>query len=329
MLPDSARPEGRDLSTGPPPEFHIDVRLHARERFDLHLQRCLGWPSRTKVQRLIRLGGALLNGARARAASRVGDGDRITVRMIVEGTHRDADETTPLPPPFWEDPYLLAVNKPPGRLVHPTGRTTAGTIINEVHLRYAALTRCGTRPLAPRLCHRLDRDTSGVLLISKNELGRRSLQEAFERGEVRKEYLAVVEGTPELSFRIDLPVAVHLDRTRTKGNRLATIGDDGKPSVTLVERLHAAGDYSVVLCRPLTGRQNQIRVHLAAVGHRILGDVGYGSDAAQWQRRSPIPFPGRPLLHSAQLRFQHPIWRTDTILRAAPAPDFGPFLPGQ
>lgn len=317
-----------DLSGGPPAEIVLEVRLHARERFDRYLQRSLGWSSRTKIQKLIRLGGALLNGQPARAAARVGDGDQITVRMIVEGTLRDPDAETPLPDPFWEDPYLLAVNKPPGRLVHPTGRTTDGTIINEVHARYAALQRCGLRTLAPRLCHRLDRDTSGVLLIAKNEQGRRSLQQSFEDNIVRKQYLAVVEGTPsEANFRIDLPVAVHLDRSRAVGNRLATIADDGKPSTTLIELLHTTGDHSLVLCRPLTGRQNQIRVHLAAVGHRILGDVGYGSDADAWAQKSTIPFPQRPLLHSASLTFPHPIWRAAYTLAAPPPADFTAFLP--
>lgn len=309
-------------------ELLFEVRLHQRQRLDVHLQQCLGWSSRTRIQRLIRLGAVLLNGGPARVASRVQAGDRILVRMVVTGTYADAP--LPMPAPFWEDPYLLAVDKPAGRLVHPTGRTTRGTIIDELQDRYRALSTVGRRPVALHLCHRLDRETSGVLLVAKTELARRALQRAFEADAVRKEYLAVVEGHPEKGqFEVDLPVAVHLDRARDSGHRLARASPDGKPSLTYFTVLGQGPGYALVRCRPVTGRQNQIRVHLAAAGHPILGDVGFGADPQRFaEQGGGTPYPARALLHSEHLLFPHPLWAVPVPLRATPPHDFLPFLPG-
>ncbi|MGE3163702.1 MAG: RluA family pseudouridine synthase [Planctomycetota bacterium] len=328
------RPSGRDLSEKLT-ELVIEVRLRGRARLDLHLQQCLGWKSRARIQRLIELGRVDVNGQLAKASQRVTEGDRIRV-AVVDGP----DPTAPhsLPPdwsvPFWEDPYLLAINKPPHCLVHPVGRAVTGTVMNELHARYRSCNRAGQRPVVPKLCHRLDRETSGVLLVAKTDPARREVQRAFEDDRVRKEYLAIVEGEPATDrFDVDLPVAVRLDRGRSKGNRLATTAPDGRASLTHFEVLARLGGIALVRCRPRTGRQNQIRVHLAATGHPILGDTGYGSSAERWARgvgqAIATPFPGRALLHSVGLDFPHPIWGTRCQLNAPPPDDFGALIVAQ
>lgn len=324
-------PAGRDLSEALT-EIVIEVRLRSRARLDLHLQQCLGWKSRSRIQRLIELGRVEVNGHRAKASQRVAEGDRIRVLVVDRPTPEPAGEATAAwSIPFWEDPYLLAVNKPPHCLVHPVGKTVSGTVMNELHARYRSCNRSGRRAVVPKLCHRLDRDTSGVLLVAKTDSARRQVQYAFEGDRVVKEYLAIVEGEPaETHFDVDLPVAVQLDRSRARGNRLATTAPDGKDSLTHFEVLGRLGGVSLIRCQPRTGRQNQIRVHLSAVGHPILGDTGYGSSEARWRSCtaavSSVAFPERALLHSVSLDFPHPVWGTRTRLNALPPSDFESIL---
>lgn len=320
-------PASRDLSRAHD-ELVIEVRLKRRERLDLHLLRALGWRSRTRIQRLIASGRVTVNDGAVKASQRVCGGDRIRVALDGGGEER-LPGAIALPAPFWEDPYLVAVDKPPGRLVHPVGRAVGGTIVNEIHHRYRALNERGRRPVIPKLCHRLDRDTSGVLLIAKLDFVRRRLQEAFEEDRVEKEYWAVVEGRLAVpSFEVLLPIRATLDRSRAAGNRLARVDCAGKPAHTLIEWIATGPGFSLVRCRPRTGRQNQIRAHLAAAGHPILGDVGFGSDAEHWCSGpgGSLPFPGRALLHSAALRFPHPVWGIARTLRRSPPADFAPYL---
>ena len=320
-------PTGRDLSL-PHGELELRVRCHDRERLDVYLLKRLGWKSRRRVQRLIQIGRVVVDGRPAKPSQRIQRGARIHVTLDPGGASSETGDEKLMP--FWEDPYLLALDKPPGVLVHPVGRTVSGTIINELHHRYRALNRRGSRPVVPRLCHRLDRDTSGVLLVAKTGIARCRLQDAFEADRVAKEYLAVVEGQPT-SQVIDLPITAHLDPQGASQNRLSRVAEDGKPSVTEVEVVATAAALAVVRCRPRTGRQNQIRAHLAAIGHPILGDTGYGSFRERWSTRGgdevpDIPFPNRALLHSARLEFPHPIWPARAVLAAPPAADFAPFL---
>lgn len=317
-------PSGRDLSR-PEDEVELRVRGTVRERLDRYLLRKLGWGSRTKVQRLIDLGFVLVNGLPGKRSQRLLPGDLVRVRLDAGKSVRE--EHAPLDPPLWEDPHLVAVSKPAGRLVHPTGRTIAGTVIDELHARYRELNERGARAVVPRLCHRLDRDTTGLLLVAKTAAARRALQEAFESDEVRKGYLAIVSGEPpEDEFEVDAAIASHLDRSRPHSNRLARLDDGGRPSRTRFAVLARGGGISVVHCMPITGRQNQIRIHLAAVGLPILGDAGFGGDRAPAGLAAALPVPRRALLHSFQLRFRHPVWGTERELRAPVAPDLRPFL---
>ncbi|MCI0652786.1 MAG: RluA family pseudouridine synthase [Planctomycetes bacterium] len=319
-------PPSRDLSI-PCGSLDLVARITRRERLDLYLLRALGWKSRARVQKLIHLERVSVNDAGAKPAQRVANGDRIRI-LLTPGGEALLPGSAALPPPLWEDPYLLCANKPAGRLVHPVGRAVGGTILNEIHARYRGCNARGLRHVVPKLCHRLDRDTSGVLLIAKNTEVRRTLQRAFESDRVHKEYLAVVHGAPSSAgFDIDLPIGLDPEQAQREGNRLAKVAAGGRPALTRVRVLLVAGAFSVVRCDAITGRQNQIRAHLAACGHPILGDAGYGSSRERWSEVRGVPtFPARPLLHSALLRFPHPLWGYTIAVSAPPPPDFAPFL---
>ncbi len=307
-----------------PEEIVLRARGQRRERLDLYLLRRLRWGSRTKVQRLIQLGRVLVNGGPGKCAQRIARGDEVRVRLLTSTAIRS--EHPPLSAPLWEDPYLLAIAKPPHRLVHPTGRTIAGTVIDELHSRYQELNLRGGREVIPRLCHRLDRDTSGLLLVAKTIEIRRRVQEAFEGDRVRKGYIAIVEGEArERAFEVDAAISAHFDLRRPHSHRLARLDESGKASKTRFFVLGCGAGFSVVHCLPITGRQNQIRVHLASVGLPILGDTGFGSAEEKWTAPAPA-YPDRALLHSYQLRFRHPLWGTERELRCPAIGDLRPFL---
>ncbi|MEC9476088.1 MAG: RluA family pseudouridine synthase [Planctomycetota bacterium] len=312
---------GRDLSL-PPGSAVFRVRQEQRKRLDRWLQDRLGWSSRSKIQKLIAQERVLLNGNIAKSSARVANGDEIEVLLDVD------PETAQLPeklPVIAEDPWLLAIDKPSGMLVHPVGRTHAGTVVDGLHRQWRFLNERSIRKVTARLCHRLDRDTSGLLLLAKTVQARRHLQNSFEADRVRKSYIAVVEGVPDSdSFEVDAGVSAHLDRTRATDHRLARADDEeGKPSRTLFQVLGEKNGISVLHCQPITGRQNQIRVHLQVAGHPILGDEGYGQTEATLEQRGAalprgIDHPDRALLHSFQLQFPHPVWNLEQQMRCHP-----------
>ncbi len=315
---------GRDLSR-PAGSVSFEVRQHQRIRLDLWLQQRLGWSSRSKIQKLIILQRVLLNGDLAKASAKVSSGDEIEV--LLDSGVEDYEMPTKLPV-IIEDPWILAVDKPAGMLVHPVGRTHVGTVLDGLHRHWRKLNDCSLRNVTPRLCHRIDRDTSGLLLLAKTVRARRQLQDSFEANRVQKSYIAIVEGIPDHDrFEIDAGIAANLDRSRDTDHRLARADDmEGKPSRTLFRLLGSQHGISILHCRPITGRQNQIRVHLQVAGLPILGDRGYGQTELSLRDRggvlpAGIPHPQRALLHSFQLRFPHPIWNLPQWLRCNPTGD--------
>ncbi len=321
---DSTLPTGRDLSRAHD-RIEFRVRESSKERLDRYLLNRLGWKSRNKVQRLIQLGRVTVNDEQPKASRRIARGDVIRISIDPGGDNAD-ESTTQLSPVLWEDPFLVAVDKPPHRLVHPVGRTVSGTIVNELHHAYRAVNERGLRPIVPKLCHRLDRDTSGLLLVAKCDLARRRLSYDFEHSRVSKTYLAIVEGSPSSDrFEVTVAISAHLDRDKNQGHRLARADESGKSAETRFEVVQRFESHSLVRCHPITGRQNQIRIHLAHAGVPILGDVGYGSSAKTADLAS-LPFPDRALLHSCALEFLHPVWRAPRRMVAPVPSDFSTYL---
>lgn len=317
-------PSGRDLSR-PPESALFRVRQDERIRLDIWLQERLGWKSRNKIQKLIQFERVKLNGQATKASTKVSTGDEVEVLLDVDPANETESESLQLPI-LLEDPWLVAVEKPAGILVHPVGRTHSGTVVDRLHTDWHQLNDSCLRQSTHRLCHRLDRETSGLLLLAKSVEARRRMQDSFENDRVRKGYIAVVEGIPQdLEFEIDAPVSAQLDQSRSQGHRLARAdSENGKASRTLFTTLGSKNGVSLIHCRPITGRQNQIRIHLQVAGHPILGDVGYGQTPESLAAKGgslpeDVAYPERALLHSFQLSFPHPVWGTSTHVSCPPA----------
>lgn len=286
-------PRDRDLSRAP---THVELEVRACDfrvapqevevRLDAFLAQRLRWRSRTSVQQLIQDGFVRLSpagpglgpsGAEPHVETRVArilkHGARVVVEIPPECLLPAATAAGAPLTVLYEDDDALVVDKPSGQPVHPSGRHQTHTLIQEVHAHFA---RDGQLPFPVRLCHRIDRETSGALLLGKGDLAHRDLRKQFEARAVEKEYLAVVRGNPLADEGvIDLPLGPALgSRVRMK----IAVREGGWESRTRWRVVERRGDRALVACRPVTGRQHQIRVHMAAIGHPLLGDKLYGLD---------------------------------------------------
>jgi 23S rRNA pseudouridine1911/1915/1917 synthase len=296
------------------------------ERLDVALSKVLTWRSRTSFRQLIRDGLVLLNDVPTRASIRVRHGDVARIRippwkrkLYVEP--RDAAEV----PIVFEDRWCVALDKPAGMPVHPAGRHLEGTLIHFLHKRY----RRPDDPVAdvvPRLMHRIDRETSGLVLASKDPDFHYAVGQQFEQRRVQKRYLAVVEGVVErdeglIDFGIG-PAQSSDIRLKLEARR----DGSGLPSITWFRVVRRNERFTLLDVAPRTGRQHQIRIHLAAIGHPIVGDKIYGPDdryfvealngglSEEARRRLVLP---RQALHSHALTFEHP-WTGEKVTLAAP-----------
>lgn len=274
-------------------------------RLDLYLSRTFRYRSRTQWASLIRAGQVLLNGTRTRSGRVVRDGDRIEY-------HRE-ERSEPRVSRSWrilyEDDTILAIRKPSNLPVHPSGRYFRNTLLTLL-LEHRRQTLDTTEL---RIVHRLDRETSGVILFGKGRESAAALSLQFENREVRKEYLALVHGVPlEDRFIVDAPIGRD---SRSPVRKAMAVTPDGKPSRTLFRVLRRGDECALIVARPLTGRLHQIRVHLRAAGHPIVGDKVYGLDPELFIRfasGSLSPEDRRRLvwrrqaLHAYRLRIRHP-----------------------
>ncbi len=267
-------------------------------RIDSYIAEALPALSRTAVQRLIDAGDVLVNGAPTRAAYKVRAGDVIAVRIPPPEPTTLTPETLPLDI-LYEDADMLVINKAAGMVVHPGAGNFSGTLVNALLAHCTDLQGVGGE-LRPGIVHRLDKDTSGVLVVAKHDRAIQALQRQFKAREVRKVYLALVIGNiapPE--GVIEAPIGRH----RVHRQRMAVVAE-GKPARTrwrLRGRYHDAQNrvYTLLDVLLLTGRTHQIRVHFAWLGYPLVGDTIYGP------AHSPLPAP-RQFLHAHTLTLVHP-----------------------
>ncbi|MBI1850696.1 MAG: RluA family pseudouridine synthase [Planctomycetes bacterium] len=297
-------------------ELYVD-RAYDAMRLDLFLRDKLPWRSRSALQRMIREDRVLVNGVPGKPGSRVRGGDllRLLVPQPQPGDIRHAEIPLRI---LFEDEWIVALDKQPGILAHPVGKTLYNTLINALHHRYRRVDD-PANDVVPHLAHRLDRDTSGVLLVTKDVRIFRAIAEQFETKQVRKEYLAIVHGAPERDEgTIDLP----LGRSGLDGReRLKTlVRADGAPSRTDYRVEERFAGFSLVRALPQTGRTHQIRVHLMAIGHAILCDALYGTEREWRVRDGAPPILARQALHAERLQFVHPVTGTPMEIRA-PLPE--------
>ncbi|MEX0962088.1 MAG: RluA family pseudouridine synthase [Simkaniaceae bacterium] len=269
-------------------------------RLDVWLQETFLDFSRNYFQNLIEKKAILLNGKEPKKRSLVQKGDVVSVSFFKTENISLLPEPLPLEILF-EDEHLIAVNKAVGMVVHPAKGHLQGTLVN------ALLHHLGSLPdnnLRPGIVHRLDKETSGIILVAKTELMQRKLSELFKKREIKKNYLAIAIGRPSQN-RIDLPIGRHKIH-----RKMMCIREDGKEALTEIEVLGFHNGLSLLKVNLLTGRTHQIRVHLKAVNTPLLGDSLYGV-----QKYNAI----RPLLHASELQFNHPFTK-EALSLSAPIP---------
>jgi len=292
-------------------------------RLDGYLAAKFGNYSRSFLTGLVRDGKVTVNGKAVKPHHEIRRGDRIHIELPVFARATLAPENIPLDV-VHEDDYILVINKPAGIIVHPARSHMSGTLVN------ALVYYCDSLPdsndhVRPGIVHRLDRDTTGVMIVVKDEASRGWIGRQFEWRRVRKEYLAVVEGEPELDAgRISLALARH-PKHREK---MAVDREKGREAESVYTVLERFDGFALVQVEPKTGRTHQIRVHMAALGHPVVCDALYGRRDALYKSdltgeshvEGEEPLISRQALHAHRIAFAHPETR-ERVTYAAPPPE--------
>ena len=275
----------------------------ATTRLDAYLAAHIdGW-SRARLQRLIEAGDVLVNSKLAKASYKVAAQDEIEVELTPAPESNFTPENIPLDIVF-EDDHLIVINKPAGLVVHPAAGVHSGTLANALAYHFQQLSHAGS--IRPGIVHRLDKDTSGLLVAAKTESAHESLGDQFRAREIFKSYVALVYGVvKQQSGAIEQPIARD-PRNRT---RMAIVAG-GRGALSLFKVRHSYNAFTLLDVELKTGRTHQIRVHLAWLKHPVVGDEVYGSgrenNVQDVQLRARLRKLKRHFLHAEQLGFRHP-----------------------
>jgi 23S rRNA pseudouridine1911/1915/1917 synthase len=300
----------------------IDVRLepaHAGWRLDRALAAAVPTLSRERLKALIRSGAVEAQGSAVRdPALKVKGGEAFRLAVPEATPAHNEPQDIPLTILF-EDEHLLVIDKPAGLVVHPAAGNLDGTLVNAL-LHHCAGRLSGIGGVArPGIVHRIDKDTSGLLVVAKTDVAHEGLAKQFAAHSIDRRYLAVVNGVPRASGgTIDAPLA----RSATNRKKIAIVeGKRGKRAVTHWKRLQVLKDAALVECRLETGRTHQVRVHMASIGHPLLGDPVYGrSGKTHGKLLKELGF-DRQALHAAELGFTHPVTKNRLSFSSPMPPD--------
>jgi 23S rRNA pseudouridine1911/1915/1917 synthase len=303
--------------------LHVDAAMRGT-RIDRLLAEHFPQLTRSRLQKLCRDGYVTARGRKVRSAYRVLQDDDIRVRVPPPAPSELVPENIPLRV-VYEDDDLLVVDKPAGLVVHPAAGNPTGTLVHALLYHQAQLSP-GSGPGRPGIVHRLDKDTSGLLVVAKTEAAHAGLAAALHERQVRREYAAIVWG----SMRGDEgTVEGAIGRSPADRKRMAVVARGGKQSLTRWQVRERFACTTYLRVRLATGRTHQIRVHMASVGHPVFGDVTYGgrnsrlTDLAagpKVQARHALALLARQALHAARLSFRHPV-RGHELDFEAPLPE--------
>jgi 23S rRNA pseudouridine1911/1915/1917 synthase len=259
--------------------------------------------SRSQIQRLIKDGHVRVGGSPAKANQPVKAGQQVSVQVPEPADADVRPEDLPLPI-LYEDHDLLVVDKPAGMVVHPAAGHAGGTLVNALLHHVSDLSGIGGER-RPGIVHRLDRGTSGLMVVAKHDAAHEELARQFHDREVEKEYVALVWGVVQAGRRIDAPIG----RDPVNRKKMSARARRSREAVTRITKArHFGHALTLVHVAIQTGRTHQIRVHLSAIGHPVVGDALYGG----LHRRVPgdlraVTHLERPFLHAARLSFRHPV----------------------
>jgi 23S rRNA pseudouridine1911/1915/1917 synthase len=309
-----------------PVDFEVKARM-AGKRLDAYLASRFQEYSRSVIQKVIDARAVLINGLPTKASYRVREGDSIRVWLPDLGDGSLRPEDLPITV-VYEDEGFTVVNKPAGMVVHPAKGHAVGTLANALQFHFDALSSVGGA-MRPGIVHRLDRDTSGLLIVAKTDSAHRRLARQFEDRTIRKEYLAIVDGSPERDRdAIEKFIGPHPTHREKMAIRRAE--DGGRPAATFYEVVERFSRHTLVRCLPRSGRTHQIRVHMLHIGCPITADKLYsGRDrlmladlAGVGRQEGDEILIERQALHAFRLDFEHPTTGQRVELEAPLPEDF-------
>ena len=294
-------------------EFKVDSDS-SRERLDIFLSVQQTEISRSHLKKLIVEGWVTVNGVEQRAGYKVRAGDRIMIQVPSPIGLDTSPEAIPLNIIF-EDEYLIALDKPVGMVVHPAPGHSSGTMVNALLHHCNDLSGIGGVE-RPGIVHRLDKDTSGLVIAAKTESAHKNLARQFKKREIRKEYLAIVKGNVKKDKG---SIHASIGRHKVHRKKMDTRALNGREAQTEYEVVHRSVGWSYLRLWPKTGRTHQIRVHLASIHHPIIGDKLYGGKSTHHKM-------DRQALHAHRLELKHPITGSNLSFCAPLPPDMVVFL---
>lgn len=269
--------------------------------------------TRSKIQKMIENGNILVNDIKVKDSYKVKENDYITIEALEETTDI-LPENIPLDI-YYEDDDLIVVNKPSGMVVHPAPGNYTGTLVNALIYHTNNLSKVNTN-IRPGIVHRIDADTSGLLLVAKNDKAHNILAEAIQKKEVVREYIALVEGIiMEDTATIDAPIG----RDKKDRKKMTVTSENSKDAVTHIRVLERYKDSTLIRCKLETGRTHQIRVHLSYIGHPVVNDPVYG-------HKKLIDKDFGQMLHAEKLGFVHPTTKEYIEFTAEPPKRFQEIL---
>jgi 23S rRNA pseudouridine1911/1915/1917 synthase len=307
--------------------FRVGTNIKLR-RLDQYLSGRFSHFSRTRLQKLIKEQGVNVNGRPAKPSHKLSPGDQIDIILPPRELRELIPEDIPLDILF-EDDDIAVINKQADLIVHPARGYKSGTLVNALVYHYKNTLSAGTEDFRPGIIHRLDRNTTGVIVTAKNDTAHWKLSRQFAQRTTKKNYLAIVHGVPELDADcIDLPLGVHPIFREKYAVRM----DIGKTAVTLYKVIEKFRGYSLLEIDIKTGRTHQIRVHLSYIKHPIVADDYYGGRVVYpWQieerpAAAEEPLMARPALHAWKLEIEHPTTHKRALFTAQPPKDMQNFL---
>lgn len=289
----------------------------AGERLDVFLTQKQPELSRSHVQKLVADGKALVNGTVRKANFKLREGDEVSLVVPEPEAVEIKAEDIPLDV-LYEDEDIIVVNKARGMVVHPASGVNSGTLVNALLFHCHDLSGINGE-IRPGIVHRLDKDTSGVMVCAKNDKAHIDLAEQIRTKSAHRVYWAIVHGNIKEEAGI---IKGDIGRHPTDRKKMAIVRENGKPAVTHFKVLERFGDYTLIECRLETGRTHQIRVHMTSIGHPLVNDPKYGP-----KKQSPFAIEGQAL-HSLSLVLRHPSTGEEMTFTAPVPEDMNRILTG-